>query len=68
MKLCVDPESSSAVNSWAPIWTRSCIVSSVRMPVIADREIKGASGSNRGWAAAVAAGATSSSSGGSSTM
>ena len=29
MKLCVDLESSSAVNSWVPIWMHSYIMSSV---------------------------------------
>jgi hypothetical protein len=46
MKLCVEPESISAVNSWPPTRTLIYIVSSVRMPVMVEREINGAFGSN----------------------
>lgn len=66
MKLWVEPESISVVNSWSPTRIRICIVSSVRMPVIAEREINGASGSYGGWsvgAATVAAGVAAASSG-----
>ena len=64
MKLCVDPESRRAVKSWAPIVTRSCMVSRARMPVTADSEIIGFSGSNAGCSV----GGSSSGSSGSSTI
>jgi hypothetical protein len=43
MKLCVDPESRSAVRGTVPTVRRSCIVSPVRMPVMALREMNGSS-------------------------
>ena len=66
MKLCVEPESNSIVNSYAVQVMQCYIVSWARIPVIADKEIMGISGSN-----GVGEGAAATSSGasfGSSTM
>lgn len=35
MKLCVEPESRSAMRDVSPSWTRSCIVSLNQTPVMA---------------------------------
>ena len=49
MKLCVDPESRRAVNSWFPTDRRICIMSLVWMPVIVLRDIKGGWSSGSGY-------------------